>query len=673
MLRKLLYASALFLGAGTMLFAQVERATTVRSTDVLHSLSNSQDFSSARKANPGNQVNALFDVQKNYNLTAQRGVTGGHAGVVWTGTEFWVSTWNVDSLFTYDINGNLTARFKVAGVGTPTSGVRAMTWDGTSIFAGAATTTIYEINPTTKTLVSTITAPAVVRGLAYDSLANAGAGGFWISDYDTDILLISRTGTALQSIPAAAHGLTAMYGIAIDHYSTGGPYVWAFDQGSSAGQADLRRINIATGMPDLVQHDVSTDIGSTEASSLAGGLGITWGLDSTGARSIIGVVQTSPNNRLFAYELNDFVLPAYDAVANSLNFSPPLTYVPKHLTGAFFWDMDVTNYGANDFDTLNFILNVDSAGVNLSTDTARLFNFVSGAQSNISSSAAFTPSELGVYNVTGFLNTGSQVDEDNSNDTILYDLTVTDSTLGLDNNTFESSLGIGGGAGGVLGQKFSVSSTSFASSVTFWCNSPTAGDMVSAELYTFTSSPGTMIASTGTYTFTAGDAANGVMVQLGFTSAPYQIAAGTYFVGVREYTNNVSLGYTSFNFQPNTGFAQVPPSAAWSPVETAGFEATFILRLNVLDPLFVGVPQVYKQDVFTMHPNPASNLLTVKVKDSNSSATLSMIDITGREVYSRNGIAETNTIDIHTFSEGIYFVRMILDGQVYTEKVTIAK
>lgn len=672
MLRKLLYTTTLFLGAGTMLFAQAERAATVRSNDALPSISNTQDFSSARKANPSNQVNALFDVQLNYNLTAQRGVSGGHAGVVWTGTEFWVSVWNSDSLFTYDLSGVLTSRFKVAGVGTPASGVRAMTWDGTSIYAGAATTTIYEINPTTKTLLSTITAPDTVRGLAYDSLADGGAGGFWISDYASDIMQISRTGSLLSSIPAAAHGLIAMYGIAIDNYSTGGPYIWAFDQFSGVGRADLRRINIATGMPDLITHDVTSDIGATETSNLAGGLGITWGLDPTGARSIIGINQSSPNNRFFAYELTDFALPAFDAVANSLNFSPPFTFVPKYLTGAFIWDMDVTNYGSNDFDTLSFILNVDSAGVNLSTDTARIFNFVSGAQTNVSSSVAFTPSELGVYNVTGFLNTGSQVDLDNRNDTIAYELIVTDSTLGLDNSTLEGSLGIGGG-GGVLGQKFSVSATSFASSVTFFCNSPTAGDTVSVGLYTFTSSPGSMIASSDIYIFTAGDEANGVMLTLGFTSAPYQIAAGTYFVGVREYDTNVSLGYTSFNFQLNTGFARLGTSGAWSPVENSDFETTFILRLNVLDPLFVAVPQVYKQDAFTMYPNPASNQLTVKAKENNVSATLALIDITGREVYNRTGIEQTNTIDLHTFSEGVYFVRMILDGKVFTEKVTIAK
>ncbi len=672
MLRKLLYTTALLLGTGTLVFAQADRVATAPSNTDVHSLSNSQDFSKARRVNPSNQVNALFDVQFNYNLRTARG-SNGNAGVTWTGTEFWVSAWGTDSLFTLDATGTITSRFKVAGVGTPTSGVRALTWDGTNIYAGANTTSIFEINPVTKTLTSTIVAPGLVRGLAYDSTANSGAGGFWVSDYGSDLNLISRAGTLLNAIPAAAHGLTGMYGIAVDNYSSGGPYIWAFDQNSTPLQCDLRRINIATAMPDLAMHNVMSDVGAAGTSGLAGGLCITWGLDAGGARSIVGVLQGTPDDRLFGYELNDFVPPAVDAEAQALNFSPPLTFVPKFLSGPNFWDMDVANMGANDIDTLSFILNVDSSGTNLFTDTTRLYNFVSGAVSNVSSAAAFTASSLGVYNVTGMLSTGSQVDLVTSNDTIMYDLTVTDSTLGLDNDIIESSLGIGGGDGGVLGQKFIVSAQSYASSVTLFCRTPTAGDTVSVELYTFTSSPGSLIASTPIYIFTAGDAANGVWLNLGFTSAPYQIAAGTYFVGVREYSENVTLGYTSFNFHPNTGFAQIPPSAAWSPVESVGFEVTFILRFNVLDPLFVGVPQIYKQDVFTMHPNPASNLLTVKIKEGDASAKLTLYDVAGREVFNQAGVQESNTIDLHTFSEGIYFIRLIMDGNVYSEKVTIAK
>jgi len=670
MLRKLLYTTAAFLCAGTMLFAQSEKATIATVANGVQGISKNSNQALARKSTPSNQVNALFDVQLNYNIQAQRG-SAGMAGVVWTGTEFWVSAWNTDSLFTFDANGVITSRFKVTGVGTPTSGVRGMTWDGTHIYAGANTTTIYEIDPVSKTVTSTITAPEFVRGIAYDSLANGGLGGFWICNFQTDITLIDRAGLMLSAIPAATHGLVGIFGIGIDNYSTGGPFIWAFDQEGGTGVAKIKRINVASGAADAFAHDVMSDIGVGGTGGLAGGLGITWGLDPGGARSILGVMQGSPN-RMFAYELSDFVPPVTESRLEKLNFNPPFTFVPEFLSGPVFFDADVANFGSAAVDTLSFIINVDSAGTNVQTDTSRLFNFASGAMSNVASTAAFTPSSKSTYDITAFINTGSLVDEDFSNDTVQYSMTVTDSILGMDNDVVEGSLGLQASAG-VLGQRFQVGANSYASSVTAYFDSPTAGDSVSFDLYTFGSAPVSVLASTYTYTFTTTDAAFGKLLTLGFKSAPYPIGTGAYFVGAHQYSTDVlSMGYTSFNFQPNACQALFAGSTTWQPLD-ASFQITFFLRLNILDPLFVSVPQVYKQDAFTMHPNPASSILNVQAKSSSASATLSMFDITGREVFSQIGVEESNTIDLQKFSEGVYFVRMIVDGNAYTEKVTVAK
>ncbi len=671
MLRKLLYTTAVFFCAGTMLFAQSERSANASVANGVQSISKNFNQALARKATPSNQVNALFDIQLNYNVQAQRG-SAGMAGVVWTGTEFWVSAWNTDSLFTFDINGIITSRFKVTGVGTGTSGVRGMTWDGTHIYAGANTTTIYEIDPVTKTVTSTITAPEFVRGIAYDSLANGGLGGFWICNFQTDITLVDRAGLTLSAIPAATHGLAGIFGIGIDNYTTGGPYIWAFDQeGGTTGVAKIKRINVSTGAADAFAHDVTTDVGLGGTGGLAGGLGVTWGLDPGGERSIIGLMQGSPN-RLFAYELNDFVPPVTESRLEKFNFSPALTFVPEYLSGPVFFDADVANFGSAAVDTLSLIINIDSAGTNLQSDTSRIFNFASGAMSNLASTSAFSPSSKGTYDISAFINTGSQVDEDYTNDSIQYTMTVTDSILGLDNGVEEGSLGLQASAG-VFGQRFSVGANSYASSVTAFFSNPTAGDSVSFDLYTFGAGPGSVIASTYTYTFTTSDAAFGKVLDIGFKTAPFPIGAGAYFVGAHQYSvNNLSMSTTSFNFQPNGTQALFAGSTTWQPLD-ASFQITFMLRLNVLDPLFVNVPHVYKQDVFTMHPNPASSILNVKAKSANAAGTLSMFDITGREVFSQIGVQESNTIDLQKFSEGVYFVRMVVDGNAYTEKVTVAK
>src|SRR4029078_11869361 len=133
---------------------------------------------------------------------------GGWATSVYTGTEFWATPFNRDSLYTLSPLGALTSSFKVAGVGATGSGVRGMAYDGTLIYAGDNTTAIKKINPVTKTLTGTITsgAPFGVRGIAWDSTANGGAGGFWVSNFGTAFYLISMTGTVLDSIRLAKHG-----------------------------------------------------------------------------------------------------------------------------------------------------------------------------------------------------------------------------------------------------------------------------------------------------------------------------------------------------------------------------------------------------------------------------------------------------------------------------------
>ena len=71
----------------------------------------------SKNVNPNNNVQNIFDIQFNYPLT---GIAAG-VSCVYTGTEFWVGRWNVDSLYTLDPSGNITAAFKITGVGTSTS------------------------------------------------------------------------------------------------------------------------------------------------------------------------------------------------------------------------------------------------------------------------------------------------------------------------------------------------------------------------------------------------------------------------------------------------------------------------------------------------------------------------------------------------------------------------
>jgi hypothetical protein len=245
---------------------------------------------------PNPQPQTPWQILFNYDLLAKTGANG-NAAVCRFGTELWVSRWANDSLFRFDLLGNLLQRFTVSGV----TGTRSLTTDGTNIYAGTNTSTVYKIDPNTKTLLSTITAPITnVRSLTYDPTTNSNAGGFWASTWNTDITQFDMSGTAYNLVAAASHGLTAMYGTAWDGTSPGGPYLWVFDQATSANFSDIVQVNIATGMQTGVIHNVLNDAGTAmnDTSGLAGGL-----FFNSTPPTLIGVLQGTPSNLLFAYDV----------------------------------------------------------------------------------------------------------------------------------------------------------------------------------------------------------------------------------------------------------------------------------------------------------------------------------------------------------------------------------
>lgn len=264
-------------------------------------------FSSASFAQQNNNEEAPF-VAGGHSLTVDRALWTvqldidpkntalGIAGAFWTGTEFWVSKWGNDSLFTINASGVATGSFTIPGI----TGTRSITSDGTSFYIGANTTSIYKVNPITKTLIGTIaTSVPLCRYVTYDPTLNAGAGGLWTGTYSSDIVAVSFAGATLSTIPATTHGLTGIYGIAYDPYSSGGPYLWAYDQTTPG--ATLFQLEIATGALTTLSHDTQLDLAAGVGGGLAGGLFITNSF-VTGKKTIGGINQ---GLSLFAYELAD--------------------------------------------------------------------------------------------------------------------------------------------------------------------------------------------------------------------------------------------------------------------------------------------------------------------------------------------------------------------------------
>ncbi|MGE5621153.1 MAG: T9SS type A sorting domain-containing protein [archaeon] len=255
----------------------------------------------------GRSVKSQWDIKFFWNLTSLTG-NAGNAGIVYltTNGEIWISRWNSDTLFRWT-SSNYIYTFTIPGV----SGVRAMTFDGTKIYAANATTSILIIDPNTKTLTGTIQAPKAVRYVTYDPAANQGKGGLWVGNYSTDPQLISLSGSVLRTLSYANLGTTSIYGAAYDGSSPGGPYIWFFGQtGGYASAQEIAQVSLTTGNATGTKRDITFDLADYAASlgiyadpdsMLAGGLCLVKGV-FPGIVALGGIMQGSPNI-IFALEI----------------------------------------------------------------------------------------------------------------------------------------------------------------------------------------------------------------------------------------------------------------------------------------------------------------------------------------------------------------------------------
>ncbi|MBK7682418.1 MAG: T9SS type A sorting domain-containing protein [Bacteroidetes bacterium] len=608
---------------------------------------------------------SLWDIQFISMLDSTVSGSSGFAAVAWTGTEWYVAKWNKDSLFKLTAAGAVISGFKIPGVGAPTSGVRSITTDGTFLYMADNTTTIKKVDPTADTLVSTISLAGIgfnVRSITYSPLTNNGLGGFWISNFGSPLVEVDLTGTVLNSIPLATHTLGGIYGIAIDNLSFGGPYLWAFDQGGGVS-SNLVRLNLPSGAPSFVIHNVNSDVGlATPTIGIAGGVFIT---DSfvPGKFTIAGIMQDTASDVLFAYELDSISQFSYDASLDTFKWQPAYTMLPDQQVSPFSFPAIVTNEGANSIPTVNYNVEVKLGVSSVFSSLGSYSNLLSGSNTLVSPPGNYTPTVIGIYKVSGVLTTLGFADQNPTNDTNSFSFSVTDTVMARDNGVINSALGIGGNLTGVLGQIFTLPNTDILTSVTFRCNAPSDGDTTRVNIYSFSGgTPGVIIGQSEYYYF-AGSDTNGVWLTLevkNLAGNPLQLTAGTYFVGIEEHYENISLATSTFNWRPNQTFITYP-GQPWAPNEDFGFRRIFVLRINTGSSA-VGVDELSHESTLNIYPNPADDNISVSFEDGFTA--ISVADAQGRVVKQENFKQKRTqeNIFIGNLMAGVYFL-MVSDSQ----------
>ncbi|MEO8088351.1 MAG: T9SS type A sorting domain-containing protein, partial [Bacteroidota bacterium] len=125
--------------------------------------------------------------------------------------------------------------------------------------------------------------------------------------------------------------------------------------------------------------------------------------------------------------------------------------------------------------------------------------------------------------------------------------------------------------------------------------------------------------------------------------------------GTVQYT---ALGASSFN-------------GLWAGGFSGGFQAGGIFKWD-------GAPMAIEENAvnlktYNLYPNPTSGIVTLNLKSKSSTATVQVIDVMGKLVYSQNcsGTMIKKSFDFSALAKGIYSLVIISANEKTTEKLVI--
>lgn len=239
--------------------------------------------------------------------------------------------------------------------------------------------------------------------------------------------------------------------------------------------------------------------------------------------------------------------------------------------------------------------------------------------------ADFIISSIGTYSIAYiFDNPGDQIPQNNSKTTYFSRTTGqmsrtvgNNGSQGINATTIASNI--------VFGNNYTLTQNDVLDSVMFVLNSGTpAGYLASVKIYQTTDNgtgimvPNTSpIATTLTYTTTAADHLNGVVVKLPLVGGSLNLTPGTYFFGVSQASSaigNIRLASSSDYYMPNTVFFKWDQSNAGAWQNPSSINYSF-----VLNPIFKSCIPL----------NITSNISAATCAIADGAATLSCTGGTG--------------------------------------------
>jgi hypothetical protein len=113
------------------------------------------------------------------------------------------------------------------------------------------------------------------------------------------------------------------------------------------------------------------------------------------------------------------------------------------------------------------------------------------------------------------------------------------------------------------------------------------------------------------------------------------------------------------------GGAELTPQTGFSTYSSLGYYA---MEGTLTGAIITSVGDVAFENKVAVFPNPTADLLNISYGFNNQNTQVTLIDVTGQTVYQSNQLVQS--IDLSSFSKGIYFLRITLGQESCVKKVS---
>lgn len=135
---------------------------------------------------------------------------------------------------------------------------------------------------------------------------------------------------------------------------------------------------------------------------------------------------------------------------------------------------------------------------------------------------------------------------------------------------------------------------------------------------------------------------------------------------MNEANNSMCIINWSFDNTSDLWYSRWAPNSIWQG-DLMRPDIAALITCN--DCSMTSVEEMESKNI-SIYPNPATENFVVNLAD-NSNAQIQLFNLVGQVVVEQNVNAQTATINVSNLNDGIYMLKVMQNGQVYTSKVVV--